>query len=782
MYSLKRFVFCGLFMSIFNFAAVAGVGSVITDSHYVAGATMVFGRMSTDITSSAIMEEGFCFSTRPDPTVSDGKFLSVIDNNGKIYVLAGLTPASRYYIRSYVIEKDGSVVYGRSLRVYTLPKGSIVGTYDNKGSNEENTRINAALNTTLEDWNALTSIKGLTLSVHYSSGTPTADCSYGGWIRMGSNSNYQATGTIMHESLHAIGVGTCDNWTNTSMRSNGTKGYWLGVRANRVLQFWDNDSTEHLNGDTEHLWPYGCNGYWEDTHDNKLYYAQSLIAEALGEDGLPPVSNTYGTPAYTFDIDDTAKYYIKNEDEDCGLYTSYLVDDGNGQLKWKAMTVVQAAENSSNAAWTVSFDPSSQCYHFCNIGTGKYISYSASGANGFVTISTSSPSFSEDIHMLPYHLSIPAGDFSVCGYYMIHPEGSSPYCLTATAGTNISASTYSLNDAARAERWIILKADQAKAIEKVGDNAAYRQLANSVSALRNLMKVPHHEDVAGADSTFNAKLLLLEKNMKEDNLTISEYENLLDQAKTLEIKFLDEVTPSNIHQPFDLTDRITNAGFTSDASGWDNTATGTVNANDSEIEFYQTTFVLAQTLKNLPKGTFEVSVQGFQRPGAYSAVYADYIAGVNNVTAQVFAGSSSSKIHNIMDGAQNSQLQYTDKHEGSLYFPDQMAGARQYFDHDLYYNSVFTTLSTDGDNLRIGVRGSVTESSYWSVFDNFHLYFYGKLPADTLITGIAAVHSEAQHYFDVYNLMGQKVRSHVSDCENLASGIYIINGKKVIIR
>jgi hypothetical protein len=129
------------------------------------------------------------------------------------------------------------------------------------------------------------------------------------------------------------------------MRSNGTKGYWLGVRANRILQFWDNDSTEHLNGDTEHLWPYGCNGYWEDTHDNKLYYAQSLIAEALGEDGLPPVSNTYGTPAYTFDIDDTAKYYIKNEDEDHGLYTSYLVDNGNGQLRWKVMTAVQAGEN-----------------------------------------------------------------------------------------------------------------------------------------------------------------------------------------------------------------------------------------------------------------------------------------------------------------------------------------------------------------------------------------------------------------------------------------------------
>ena len=296
------------------------------------------------------------------------------------------------------------------------------------------------------------------------------------------------------------------------------------------------------------------------------------------------------------------------------------------------------------------------------------------------------------------------------------------------------------------------------------------------------MKVPHREDVEGADSAFNAKLQALEKDMEGSQVSAAEYDRLQEEAQTAESNFLNDVTPTDIHQPFDLTDYISNAGFTSDASGWDNTATGTVNTDYSEIEFYQTTFVLAQTLKNLPKGTFELAVQGFQRPGTSSDVYADYIAGTDRVTAQIFAGSSSAKIHNIMDEAQTSQLQYTDRQEGNLYIPNQMEGVRKYFDQGLYDNAVFTTLSTEGDNLRVGVRGSVTGSSYWSIFDNFRLYFYGRMPADALATGINTVHTKEQKTFDIYNLTGQKVGCHVSDIQGLAPGIYIIKGKKVMIR
>ena len=36
--------------------------------------------------------------------------------------------------------------------------------------------------------------------------------------------------------------------------------------------------------------------------------------------------------------------------------------------------------------------------------------------------------------------------------------------------------------------------------------------------------------------------------------------------------------------------------------------------------------------------------------------------------------------------------------------------------------------------------------------------------------------------FDVYNLQGHKVRSNTTDLKGLSKGIYIINGKKVVVK
>ena len=72
------------------------------------------------------------------------------------------------------------------------------------------------------------------------------------------------------------------------------------------------------------MWPYGINGAHEDTGSEVLYIGNGLITQALGEDGLPPTGG-FATPAYVFEQEDHVKYYLKNEDETAGLYTSYLV-------------------------------------------------------------------------------------------------------------------------------------------------------------------------------------------------------------------------------------------------------------------------------------------------------------------------------------------------------------------------------------------------------------------------------------------------------------------------
>ena len=219
--------------------------------------------------------------------------------------------------------KGYAVGYGDAVKVITIPKGTITWSYNNGGPADANTRINAAVGSAVDYWNMLTSIKGLNLTVNYGAQTPTADCSYGGWMRVGPNASYQRTGTIMHEMGHAIGVGTHNIWWNAALRANGDRGDWLGDRANAVLRFWDNNPTAVMTGDNTHMWPYGINGAHEDTGSEVLYFANGLITQALGEDGLPPTGG-FSTPAYAFEQEDNVKYYIKNESVEPVLFSSYL--------------------------------------------------------------------------------------------------------------------------------------------------------------------------------------------------------------------------------------------------------------------------------------------------------------------------------------------------------------------------------------------------------------------------------------------------------------------------
>lgn len=331
--------------------------AVVTDTRYARGSTMAFGRSTiTGVPETELVEHGFCWSTEPEPTILDNRTTEYIENNGHIYVLRNLTPSTIYYIRAYALTKGYAVGYGDAIKVITIPKGTITWSYNNGGDAKSNARINAAVGSAVEYWNNLTSIQGLHLSVNFGSGTPTADCSYGGWMRVGPNASYQRTGTIMHEMGHAIGVGQHAIWRDGNMRANGNRGDWLGDRANEVLRFWNNNPSAVMTGDNTHMWPYGINGAHEDTGSEALYIANGLITQGLGEDGLPPTGG-FSTPAYVFEQEDNVKYYLKNEDEDAGLYSSYLVANPNTTtVKCEEMTAAEA-EADDNAAWYITFDP-----------------------------------------------------------------------------------------------------------------------------------------------------------------------------------------------------------------------------------------------------------------------------------------------------------------------------------------------------------------------------------------------------------------------------------------
>ena len=750
----------------------------VTTNGYVArGSTVALGRST--VSGSNLKEQGFCWSTSPEPTIDDNRSTKYYSHNGNIYVMENLTPSTIYYVRAYAINRSNKVGYGDVVKVVTLPKGNVTWSYDNGADDAANARINAAVKSAVDYLNTYTSINGLHTSVHYGSETPTADCSYGGWMRVGPNASYQKTGTILHELGHAIGVGTHSVWnaSDSPMRSGSGRGDWLGERATKVIRFLENSSSSVLTGDGTHMWPYGVNGAHEDTGAAMLYIGNALIYQALGEDGLPPTGG-FATPAYTFAQEDTIKYYIKSESEGHGLYTSYLVVD-NSKVVWKAMSADEAL-GSDAAAWYVTFNPKNSYYQLRNAATGRYIAHGGATAT--------SASDNTNFHMMRSRVDVTVGEgaekINVRGYWLVNPQHSlTPPCLSAAAGGKVTSSTFDLTDGAHAQRWVFLTEDEMGDFDQAANGAYMNELDEWVARVESFVNTPHTESVEGTDEALEAALAEL-KEKQSQALSTTDIAACVEMAKSAILDFLPNVTPTNVSQPFDITYMITNASI-DDGTGWSDTPT----LNYSCMEYYETVFDFNQTTTDkLPKGVYQLCVQAFQRTGAAADVYEAYQNGTGVVTTEIYLGTSKMKVNSIAAEAQKSKLGGTESSVGSpvRYIPNDMQAASLYFKKGLYENTL-TMQNRRVQALTLGIRSESRGSKFWTAFDNFRLYYYGGMSKSDVETGIeemVAPDTEEGSIWpcDVYSITGKCVRMNASKLDGLPAGLYIVGGKKMIVK
>lgn len=778
--------------AVFAMRIANGTGTIptVTTKPFVArGATMAFGRSTvTGVTTANLLESGYCWSTQPEPTVLDHRTTEYLSNNGEIYWMKELTPATTYYVRAYAITKEYAVGYGETVKIITIPKGRMTWSYNEGAPDAEaNRRIREAVGDAVDNYlNQLTSISGFHTTVNYGADTPTADCSYGGWMRVGPNASYQRTGTILHELGHGIGVGTHEIWYDASspLRANGGSGTWLGDRVTEVVRFLDNNTTSVLSGDGTHMWPYGVNGAHEDTGNAILYIGNALIAQALGEDGLPPTGG-FCTPAYVFDQSDHVKYYIKNEDPDRGLYSAYLAENERGQLRWVDMGADQATANDS-CAWYISFTPNNCYYQLRNAATGHYITYAAKGTNGIKTTAKTTPASAENFHLMRSRTDAVIGEgenkVTARGYWIIHPESTlKPACLSASANGVTATATFDLTDGATTQRWLILQTDELASLESASMNAYQEQLDKMIARLQALVETPHVEEAEGTDAAIQSTITKLEAG--KTSTSVTEIASLLDEAETACISFLSNATPSDISRPFDITFYLENAAI-DDGTGWSVAPT----VNYSCAEFFQQSFDFNQTLSGMPAGTYQLHAQGFQRPGDATTSYNNYVAGTNAVTARIYLSTKSEKMQHIAACAQKKRLGGSETTVGtSIYIPNDMLAASKYFAAELYDNAVTANLPAKG-NLKMGIRCNSTTSGYWTCFDNFRLYYFGDMTADEVANDIneITIRPEARPLFavptDIYSIVGVCVRKQATSLEGLPAGIYIVGGRKVIVK
>lgn len=765
----------------FRIANATGIVPAVTTHGFVArGATKAFGRSTVSgASASELLEQGFCWSIYPNPTVLDNRTTKYHTQNGRIYTMEDLTPSTIYYVRAYAMTKNYAVGYGDVVKVITLPKGDVTWSYDNGADAEANVRINTAVADAVDYFNQITCIKGLHANVHYGSGTPTADCSYGGWMRVGPNASYQKTGTILHELGHAIGVGQHDIWYggNSPLRAGSGRGDWLGDRATAVARFLNNDNTSVMTGDNTHMWPYGINGSNEDNNDPMLYISNTLIYQALGEDGLPPTGG-FATPAYSFEQEDTVKYYIKNESDEYGLRTSYLVIEDN-KILWKMMSGTEALTDD-HAAWYVTFNPKNSYYQLRNAATGQYI------AHGGATSADATAS-NIDFHMMRSRVNTVVGNsvskMNVRGYWLIQPVHTlTPPCLSAAVNGKVTSAAFNLTDAASAQRWVFMEANEVEKFEKASNSSFMGELDIWIARVDTMLAVPHTASEEGVDAALKEVADKL-KEISAQSPSTADVAASVEMARTALHTYLSKVTPNEVEHPFDITYMMTNASI-DDVTGWSEEPT----FNYSCMEFYESVFDFNQTLHKMPKGVYQLRAQAFQRPGTPSEVYANYQEGNSIITTELYIGSKSAKIQHIAAEAQKNKLGGNESAVGNPvnYIPNDMQSASRYFDHGLYDNMVTMQQFFSDKDIALGIRSASKGAKFWTVFDNFRLYYYGTMSLKTVTDidepTIQPENISPMYPSGVYSMIGIRLQGASEAMENLPAGIYIVNGRKVIVK
>lgn len=263
--------------------------------------------------------------------------------------------------------------------------------------------------------------------------------------------------------------------------------------------------------------------------------------------------------------------------------------------------------------------------------------------------------------------------------------------------------------------------------------------------------------------------------LAEHKLTNEELEAEIERVNAWELAILDEAK-NTVKDGDDVTRFIVNPGFDDDkdidssmAEGWtiDNNGGGNVvrgplgSANKSLMEqslgtmnycfeaWHSTDFDVWQELSDLPKGMYQLDVQGYVRYEGELSGNGDTAINIwnsmNNVwnpnspeipesPISLYMNSAQSKFPNIFSEPKPEDKEYvvvedwTYNTDGSgNVWPNSMGGAAQAFAWGLYKSTAYGLIAKKGDKFRIGVKGQ-TDKGWWCIFDSFKLTYRTPTP------------------------------------------------------
>ena len=739
--------------------AERATNKVTTYPYVAAGITIALVRAS--FTGTGIKERGVCWSKETkEPSILDECTTEYFSNSGYLFRLEGLSSATGYWARPYVITTDGKVAYGETVRFFTERKGNTTYTYDYQAQVENpdqiawDYNINSGMAETVWMYNQLSYLSGFALSVHYvrgaGAGGGTADCSYGGWMRVSQTTSYQQTGTMLHETNHGVGVGTTSEWSNNSnLRENTTHGKWLGPRATKMVRLLENNDGAYMQGDGTHMWSgttsgtltygYGINGAQEDRYspsNQLLYFGNILITHALHQDGLLATRSSGITAAYTFTHDDDEIYYLKAESDKYGFDDRFVGCDVYVNARGKKIVtfgnnrvVFADIADDPYYQWRLTFDPTRAMYAFKNVGTGTYLH----NAQAVTKLQNTTPSVDNYFMLLPARTDTKVGDFSATSYWMVRGNAYDSYGIVLPASAaeigSVSGEVFNPNnEGGEAQRLFILNSAQAAAAQTAARDLKMTRLNEVIAGCEALLTVPVHE-TAGARSDLETSLSLV-KEAKSTYTTPDEVSAAVSELLIAAADFLTACRPSDAEHPADVSFMWQNASLSSGLDHW--TASVKPSSGSGVWEYFQKSFDLYQSSEGeVPAGHYRLVAQAFQRPGSYQNVYTDYITNhTDNVNATLYTNVGgnvrSARMANLWRDATSTSQGTGSVSVGGKYVPNDMSSANAWFTKGYYVDSLYCTTETRAA-MRIGLKGT-TGTSYWVCFKGgLQVLFYGDI-------------------------------------------------------
>lgn len=734
-----------LAMNILNGSGPAP--KVTTHPTVIVGCNAMVGRLSA--TGSNIIERGFCWSENPNPTILD--FHSSYNQNNDetnwspVYVMYNVKASTEYWVRAYAITKTYAVGYGDPVRVITLPQGETVYTYLWNAGDEHDEWLDNAMREATAYYNTWTAIKGFRPTANYSPGTETADCSYGGWINVGPwRCN---TGTMVHEMMHGTGVGQHGRWWSQELHPGGDYGpWWKGERGNRVTQFFENYDSSRGN--------YVCNGdnihvCYEGNGSDMQQIRSAILAQALYEDGLPAVSDG-ACPFYSFESIDSLHYYITNSAY--GSNTKYLCESETGKLMYKAVDNINKMICDSTYAWNILYDKMTGLYAIRNLKTGKYFNHTGSA----VSLTAKQPVQVNNIQLMPARITV---DYKIGGktikkkpYWFARAnriEYPSVMAITSASASSVTTPTLDFTDGATKQFWLIYTPEELQELEASQNALNMERLERLIAGSKAALTNDHEETTEGQDEAFLSVVEDIEK--AKSGYSPAEIEEAVGTLFTNLTNYLPNII---VNDSIDLTFVIDDAELNSGTSwsGLPDITDGMINLTNAPI------FAATQIIPTkMPKGEYGLLVRGFQRPGAIATVMKDYLAGKNNVSAQITFNTINRKMKHIGDGASEEKLNQggAERAYSGLYIPNNNEAILAYLSAGRYDNMLKTKL-TGNKAVTIGIKNSTSVEGDRLVAEGFHLFYYGNYSLETAMDQLSD-DGTAGEVVGYYNTAGVRI-------------------------